>query len=226
MKYVLSILLTFTLLSVGKAQSGQMLSAADNDPKATKILSTIRAEYDSFKSMEADFDLTIELPEQEKEVQKGKVIQQGDKFFLDIDQQAIYNDGNYVWLHVKKNNEVQINDPDMGDDTELLSPTDMLTIYESGDYVYSITDSPVVGGKKMTQIDFKPLDRDSEYFKISLVVDKAQNKMHEMKVFSKDGSRFTLKINNIVTNRQYEPSTFTFDESKWPGIHIEDLRID
>jgi len=226
MKYILTILLGFSLSAIGFGQSAQMLSAADNDPEATKILNKIKAEYETFKSMEVDFTLTIKLPEQEPEVQKGFIKQQGDKFVLDIDQQSIYNNGEIIWLHVKKNNEVQINDADMGEESDMLSPKDMLTIYESGEFVYQITDYPVVGGKKMSQIDFKPLDRDSEYFKITLLANKKEGKMTEMTVFSKDGSRYILKINNIVPNIDYDPAIFTFDESKFPGIYIEDLRID
>lgn len=222
-------ILIATLLSLAvqlQAQSNQLLSATDSNPRATKILDRISTDFESYKSMEAEFDLVISLPEQPDEVQKGKVIQQGDKYVVDLDQQAIYSDGTAVWLHLKKNNEVQINDPDLGDATDMLSPKDMMRIYESGDYVYDITDEPTIEGKKMTQIDFKPLDPDSEYFKISLLAEKINNKMAQMTVFSKDGSKYTLKINNIVGNKDYDAGIFRFDTSKYPDIYIEDLRID
>ena len=48
----------------------------------------------------------------------------------------------------------------------------------------------------------------------------------QMKVFSKDGSRYTLKIIDIRANMNYTSDVFAFDESKYPGIHVEDLRID
>jgi outer membrane lipoprotein carrier protein len=89
-----------------------------------------------------------------------------------------------------------------------------------------ITAEPLLDGKKVTQIEFKPLDRDSEYSKMVLYVDEKSKEMAQMKVFSKDGGRYTLKINDIVANKKYAMETFTFDESKFPGIHIEDLRID
>lgn len=226
MKAITTILAAVLTIGVLHGQRGQMLSAADNDPKATKILDKIRKEFESFKSMEADFNLTIALPEQDAEIQKGKIIQQGNMFVLDLDQQSIYSNGEAVWLHIKKNNEVQINDADDGEGTGMLSPKDMMTIYESGDYVYFISDRPIVDGKRMTQIDFKPLDSESEYFKIILLAEKSTNKMAQMEVFSKDGSRYVLEINNIVPNRDYDPSVFKFDETKYPGIYIEDLRID
>lgn len=225
MKYIAILLLSIFSIAL-IAQSGQMLSTDENDPKAARILDKLSADFESFKSMEVDFNLTIQLPEQPEEVQKGKIIQQGENYVLHIDNQSIYSNGEAIWLHLKRNNEVQINDPDMGEETDMLSPKDMLRIYESGDFAYFLTESPMVEGKRMNKIEFKPLDSDSEYFKISLLVEKSANKMVEMKVFSKDGSRYILKINNIVPNKDYDPAIFAFDESKFPGIYIEDLRID
>ena len=176
--------------------------------------------------MEVDFELELELPEQETEIQNGSVIQQGEKYKLDIEDRAIYSNGEAVWLHLKRNNEVQINDPEMDEDSGLMSPKDMLQLYESGEFEYAITAEPLLNGKKNTQIDFKPMDRDSEFSKMSLFVDKKSKKMSQMKVFSKDGSRYTLKIIDIRANMNYSPEIFAFDESKYPGIHVEDLRID
>lgn len=220
----------FTFILIGflaVSASGQaMTSAEESDPAAKKILDKLKKEYDTYKSMEIDFNLVLELPGQEAETQKGIVIQQGEKYKLELDDRAIYSNGEYVWVHVKKNNEVQINDADMGDEENMLSPKDMLNLYESGEFVYAITAEPLIDGKKVTQIEFKPLDRDSEFSKMVLYVSKKSGKMAQMKVFSKDGGRYTLKINDIVSNRQYGQEVFKFDESKFPGIHIEDLRID
>ena len=215
----------FSLFAI--AATGQsMTTAQDSDPAAKKILDKLKKEYDTYKSMEVNFDLIMELPGQEAETQKGTVTQQGEMFFMDMKDRAIYSNNEYVWLHIKKNNEVQINDADMGDEENMLSPKDMLKMYESGEFVYAITAEPLLDGKKVTQIEFKPLDRDSEFSKMVLYVDKKLGEMAQMKVFSKDGGRYTLKINDIAANKTYTLDNFTFDESKFPGIHIEDLRID
>ena len=212
----------FISLSYGQT----METAADNDPAAKKILDKLKIEYDSYNSMEVDFELVLELPQQETEIQNGLVIQQGEKYKLELDDREIYSNGEYVWLHIKKNNEVQLNDADMDDEDNMMSPKDMLQLYESGKFVYIITAEPVLEGRKVTQIEFKPLDRDSEFSKMTLFVDKKTEKMSQMKVFSKDGGRYTLKINDITANKKYSPDIFTFDVSKFPGIHVEDLRID
>jgi len=224
MKNVIYILV-FGLISLN-GFSQAMLSAKDSDPAATKILDKLKAEYDTYTSMEVDFDLLMELPGQPAENQKGKVIQQDDMYFLELDERAIYSNGEYVWMHIKKNNEVQINDADMGEEANMLSPKDMLSLYESGEFVYVIVAEPLLDGRKVTQIDFKPLDRDSEFSKMTLYIDSSTKKMSQMKVFSKDGSKYTLKINDITPNKKYDLAVFAFDESQFPGIHVEDLRID
>jgi len=219
-------LIGFLLFSVSlSAQT--MESAADNDPAAKKILDKLKSEYDTYTSMEVDFNLVMELPGQDAEEQKGKVIQQGEKYSLDVGDRALVSDGTSVWVHIKKNNEVQINDAEMDEEgAGMLSPKDMLKLYESGDYIYAIVDEPLLDGEKMVQIDFKPLDRNNEFSKMSLFVKKSSKEMAQMKVFSKDGGRYTLKISDITANKEYDPATFVFDESKYPGIYIEDLRID
>ncbi|MEM9546510.1 MAG: outer membrane lipoprotein carrier protein LolA [Bacteroidota bacterium] len=221
-----SISVVFFTLLIFLGFSQAIAAQEKSDPAAKKILDKLKAEYDTYNSLEVDFELLLELPQQEAEEQNGKVIQQGDNYKLELDDRAIYSNGEYVWLHIKKNNEVQINDAEMDDESAMMSPKDMLQLYESGEFFYAITAEPLLDGKKVTQIEFKPMDRDSEFSKMALYVDKKSDKMAQMKVFSKDGGRYTLKINDITANKKYEPGMFVFDESKFPGVHVEDLRID
>jgi len=215
------------IASVGLVSAQTMTDVSDIDPAAKKILDKMKKEYDSYSSMEVDFELEMELPGQATEVQKGKVIQQGEMYMVDMTDRAITSNGDIIWLHIKKNNEVQINDADMDEDeTNMLSPKDMLNLYESGEYVYAITGESKVGSRMITAIDFKPLDRNSEFSKMTLSIDEKGKKLVSMKVFGKDGGRYTLTINDIQANNKYGAATFTFDESKYPGVHIEDLRID
>ena len=202
------------------AQNGSL-----KDPEARKILQKLSKEYDSYTSMEVTFDLILDLPDQQPETQQGKVIQKGDKYLLDLHDQAIYCDGNFVWLHLKDNNEVQINDIDEDAEESFLTPKDMMTIYESEKYEYAITGTEKKGKTSLSLIEFKPLDPDSEYSKLRISVDTRNNKMDQMVVFSKDGSRYTLKIKKVLSDLAYSDTIFKFDKSKFPGIHVEDLRL-
>lgn len=55
-------------------------------------------------------------------------------------------------------------------------------------------------------------------------VDKKTNEVANIKAFGKDGSRFTLQVNQLTPNKNYDAAYFAFDKSKYPGYHVEDLR--
>ncbi len=220
----LSFLLLFSTLIF--AQQNNYNKASDSDPAAKAVLEKLRSKYENFKSIEADFTLSIEIPEEPVEEQDGSIIQQDEKYYLKLSSQEIYCDGKDLWLFLRNNNEVQINNVDEMDNGEVLSPNDLLRIYEKEEYVYALMNEFSENGQIFQQIEFKPLDQNSEYSKMRLTVNKSQNDISQIKVFSKDGSRYTLTINALSPNKSYAASQFVFDKTKYPGVIVEDLRID
>ena len=225
-RLMLGLVLTFAFGAGVLNAQNTMTAKKDVDPKAKQILDKLKKQYDSYKSMEVKFELTMELPGQPAENQKGSVIQDGKKYQVKMNDQEIYADGKTVWVYLKKNKEVQINNADESAGSEFLSPKQMLRLYETENFVYAITEERNENGKPVADIEFKPLDKKSEYSKMRLTVDKNANKMLSLRIFSKDGSRYTLKVNDIIPNKTYDPGIFAFNPKAFPGVHIEDLRID
>ena len=200
--------------------------AEKNDPQAKKVLDKIRKKYEAYKTLEATFSLTIELPNQPKEVQKGTISQDGDKFRLLMDDQIIVSDGKTTWVYVKKNNEVQINTADpAGTESGFLTPKDLLRRYQKGDFLYTISEKTKEGGKLLTQIEFKPKDKNSEYSKLRLAVDEKTQSIQSIRAFAKDGGRYTFAISKLTPNKAFGAGEFTFDTKKYPGVKVEDLRM-
>jgi outer membrane lipoprotein carrier protein len=227
MKHSLFLLASILFVNLLVAQSNnQYTSTGDSDPEAKSILDKLRKKYDSYKAMEANFTLTIELPEEPVEEQKGKMLQKGEKYVVMLGAQEIYCNGETLWLYLKNNNEVQINSVEEDEEGEMLTPNELLRIYESEEYSYVLANAFTENGRVVQQVEFKPLDRDSEYSKMRLTVDKKANEVVRIKVFSKDGSRYTLKVDDIIPNKKYPDSRFVFDTSLYPDLHVEDLRID
>lgn len=230
MKNLLLTLLTLCSLNLLNAQTGKAPAptapAETNDPEAKKILDKIRKKYEAYKSLEADFTLSIELPRQPKEVQKGSIAQDGDKFRLEMDQQTIVSDGKTTWVYLKKNNEVQINDADPKDvENGFLTPKDLLKRYQKGDYLYALTEKTTENGKLLSHIEFKPKDKKSEYSKLRLSVDEKAGSVQSIKAFGKDSSRYTFSIAKLAPNKKFTADYFTFDPKKYPGVKVEDLRM-
>ncbi len=216
----------FLMIAVVSNGQNTYTKASDSDPKAKALLDKLKNSYDGYKSMDVKFELEIEIPNKLKETQKGSVLQAGSKFVAKMSDQEVYSDGKTTWLYFKKNKEVQIMDVDESVGGAVMSPKQMMTIYQSGDYVFSIVDERKVGTQTWVDIEFKPIKKRSEYTKIRLTIDKKANKMVYLRVFSKDGSKYTLKINTLTPNVRYDASTFVFNPKAIPGLHVEDLRMD
>ncbi|MBL7783186.1 MAG: outer membrane lipoprotein carrier protein LolA [Saprospiraceae bacterium] len=222
MKKLLFLLPAFLLWGSAYAQSAS--KPEKNDPEAKKVLDKIRKKYEAYKTLEASFNLSIEVPGQPKEVQKGKISQEGDKFRLEMDQQVIVSDAKTTWVYLKKNNEVQINTAQPGADNGFLTPKELLKRYQKGDFLYAINDKVTENGKVITLIEFKPKDKNSEYSKFRLSIDEKAGTIQGIKAFSKDGSRYSFDISRLSTNKTFATGTFGFDTKKYPGVHVEDLR--
>ncbi len=225
MKNIILISLFSLLNGVFFAQTAA--PAEKSDPQAKKVLDKIRRKYEGYKTMEAAFSLNIELPGQPKEVQKGTVSQEGNKFRLDMDQQILVSDGKTTWAYLKKNKEVQITnaDPAGPGGGDFMTPKELLRRYEKGDFLYSLIDKVTENGKLLTQIEFKPKDKKSEYSKMRLSIDEKTGTIDNIKAFGKDGSRFTFRIISLAPDKVFPATTFTFDPKKYPGVRVEDLRI-
>jgi outer membrane lipoprotein-sorting protein len=212
----------FTLSLAGQ----NFTKAGDSDPAAKAILEKMRKKYEAYQTIEAEFTVEMEVPEQPVNKQKGKLQQQGDKYRLLMGDRTLVSDGKSVWLHLPKNNEVQINDVEEDEETGITSPKDLLQAYEWKNYVYGLTGEFTENGKPVQQIEFKPLAKDSDYSKIRLTLDKKTSDVVSIKSFSKDGSRYTLVVDKLTPNKSLPASTFTFSKSECPGCTFEDLRID
>ncbi len=226
MKNILFSLIAICMTCTLFAQNNTFVQTEDSDKASNAILNEMKANYNAFKSIEADFTLTIEIPEQDPEIQKGTISQQGEAYNLVLESQAIISNGKTLWYHVISNNEVQINDVDPDMDDGMLSPNNFLKFYDPENFICA----PVIAGKEngssVRWIELKPTDPEAEYFKLRLSIDVKKPELRQIKAFSSDGSRYTFQLNKLTPNKAFDKSLFAFDSSKFPGIQVEDLRMD
>ncbi|MBK8702623.1 MAG: outer membrane lipoprotein carrier protein LolA [Saprospiraceae bacterium] len=225
---VAALILTLPVMAQKPTKSKPKAASAAtevNDPKAKTILDKISKKYDSYASLEASFNLEIELAEQDKEVQKGTVARKEKQYKVDVNSQSMLSDGKALWVILHKNKEVQINDlPDPKDDDNLLSPESIFSFYKKGKFIYALVNDYTENGRALQQIEFKPIDKNSEYSKLRLTLDKKTYEVISVKAFVKDGSRYTFAITKLTPNKTFAANYFTFDKAKYPGYHMEDLR--
>ncbi|MEM6772383.1 MAG: outer membrane lipoprotein carrier protein LolA [Bacteroidota bacterium] len=208
------------------AQPSQYTSAADSDAEAVALVKGVRAKYDGYKTIQANFTLDISLPGRPVETQQGTITRQGDqaRFKLGTQEGIITDQAAYMIQH--DNKEVMISNlPDEEEQTGLLTPQTLFNFYEGDDYVLSVRGEDVVDGRKAKIIELKPVDRNnSEFTKLRLLVDVAKKELIHVSAFTPDGANFTFSLNKTRGNIALPAGTFAFDKSAFPGYHVEDLR--
>lgn len=211
----------FLVVSSLNAQSSE-----SSDPKAKSLLDKAKKLYEGYKTLETNFTLSLKMAEQPKEdIQKGKFYQEGEKYKVEIGKQTIWSDGKVIWH--KTDNTVKIMTMGKKKQNGIMSPKDLIKIYEGKDYVYALQGETKEGwSAKATIVVFKPVNRRSEYSQIKAVFDQKSNQLVSITAFGKDQSRFKLTLEQGAPNKQYAANFFIFDKSKFPNIKVEDLRED
>ncbi len=220
-------LLTMTFSMFANAQTNQFSAIEDADPGSTKVLEAMKDQYLSYTSVEAAFTLTIEMPEEDAEIQKGTIQQQDDRYNLTMNDQHIISDGKLLWYHQISSKLVQINNVDPDESAEeMFSPQNFLKFYEDAKFIAAPIIVAKEDGQAVRWIELKPVDRDSEYFKFRISLDIKKNDLRSIKAFSRDGARYTLKVDKLTPNKKFTDKTFTFNASDYPDVDVEDLRVD
>ena len=193
-----------------------------NDPNAKILLDAVTKAYKSYNSIQANFSILTEYPQSKTQTLNGTLYLKAEKFKMILGNQEIYCDKSTIWTYLKDNNEVQINDYEPSK-TEI-SPANMFTIYQT-DFNYTMNGDETISNINYKVVDLMPKDKTKPYFKIRIWIDSKHN-IKRLKVFDKNGTRYTYIVKSMDTSQKLDDSTFIFNAKNYPsGIHIEDLRL-
>lgn len=217
------ILIVISLL-VSTHVIGQFTSTGDSDSEATKILDQVRDKIDNAEAYKVDFGLTVNYPESDPIVMEGTIFQKGESFHLDMTDYLIISNNTLRWVMVKADLIASIYNADT--ETGWVTPADFLKIYDATEFVYTLLDEQRAPDQSSDWIEFKSLDVDFDFSKVRISVDRKTKLLKTVSAFSKDGSRYQLAVHNIDFSPDLSDVDFSFDPAKYPGVKIEDLRID
>jgi outer membrane lipoprotein carrier protein len=219
MKILLISFLTF-FASNGFSQNNKL---GASDPDAKVILDNVSAKFKTYKTVSADFILSITNASGKVEgTKKGIVYMKGSKYRVNISGQEIYSDGDNIWTYDKSANEVQLTKFDPSSNT--ITPQKMFTNFYDKDFLYKLNGEKKLGKKVVQEIELTPVDKTKTFFKVLVEVDKATKNIVSSKVFEKNGDRYIYNVNSMKTNADLPESLFSYDEKKHPGVETVDLR--
>lgn len=198
---------------------------AQVDQKAKDILDKMSSKYQNLPSYKTNFvyRLTNEVENVDEQF-AGEIMVKGEKYVLLMSDQEIYNDGETIWTFLKEANEVNVDYymPDEGD----LSPNNIYDAYKKG-YRYRWLETKKLGSRTLDVIELQPedpKDPDKIFFRIVLNIDQADNTIHSWDMYDRAGNVFSYTISGFNPQFTAEDSFFVFDESKYPGVEVVDLR--
>jgi outer membrane lipoprotein carrier protein len=210
----------FSLLAL--AATLALPAAAQQDPKAGKILDAVSAKYTALKSFQAGFTQTLENPAAKlKQNINGDVTVSGQKYHLKANGQEVLNDGKNTWTYLKNENEVNVSESDPNNQD--MSPAQMYSMYKKG-YKYAYVKSLKDAGVASDLIELSPDNKTNDVFKVQIIVGTADKAIHSVKTFKKNGTRTTFTLKNFKPNVPVTASTFAFDKAQYPGVKVIDLR--
>lgn len=211
------------VLALQNQVSGQ--EGRNPDPNAMKVLQALEKKVTGYKDLTYHFSLKVEIPESEPIFREGTFYTQGSKYRLEMGNYIFVTNGQSQWVVDKEASEVQIHDFEDIDENDLTHPQNLLALYNNPDFDYLLTYQGLENKKTVQKIEFKPLDRSSEYTKARLTIDQDQGLISYMEVFLKDGTRYHLTISDTLGNQNLAVSSFEVKKDDFPGYHIEDLRL-
>ena len=213
---VLFLFLFLFLCGVTQAQNAQEQS----DPEAERLLTRME-ELLTKDVVEINFEMQWLIPGEEPVLQHGTLIQQKKQYYVSTDDAEIWCDGTSRWVLLKEMQEVNIYS---ATEEDVMTPMHLLASYSGDQFI-----SGVVGhgpeGTQSSAIELKPVDRRSDIAKVRVVI-KQDGTPLSVELFEKTATRITLKISAITFPLPKPDNTFVFDKRQYPGIHVEDLRID
>ncbi|MBC7902824.1 MAG: outer membrane lipoprotein carrier protein LolA [Gemmatimonadaceae bacterium] len=197
-----------------------------SDPGAKKILDGVSTKFKTFKAVQAGFTLKVEDGKGKVQgVQQGTVNMKGQKYKVNIggkESKEIFSDGSNTWTYDKAANEVTISKVDAS--ASSITPQKLFTNFYDKDFLYKLNGEKKVGAKTVQEIEMTPTDKTKTFHKVYVMVDKAAQTLYSTVVLDKNGNKYTYTVNNINGKAVVSDGVFIFDQKKYPGVEVVDLR--
>lgn len=195
-----------------------------HDTKAKEILDKVSAKTKAFKTIKADFVISREDKKDTKKssTQKGSIWIKGSKYKLDLMGTITYCDGKTRWAYIKDSKEINITEPDAKTDN-LIDPSKVFTIYEKG-YKYKYINEKFEDGLQLHEIELYPENLTTKISRLTVQIEKDNNRIHSIKYVDKDGVTITVKVAKFTPDAEITDADVTYNKANFPGAEVIDMR--
>lgn len=202
-----------------------MTAMGQNDQKARELLEQTSKKMQSFQTLSANFQFTMENKNMGiNEKNTGSLLLKGKKYLVKLPDlgMEVYCDGQSVWNHMQSANQVMVSNA--GDDSQgVIDPSAIFNVYQEG-YQYKFVADKTENGKVISYIDLIPEDRNAEFSKITVGIDKAKLMVQSLVTHGNDGNQYGILVKDFKTDQSIDDKAFVFDKTKFPDAEVIDFR--
>jgi len=216
-----SISIIFLLVFFVSSLTAQSQQDRLAEQKGQQLLKEASQHIKSFGTLKIHFTYEMENASQNvKEVMKGEVISQGDRYRMNLDGNLFVSDGKNTWSYIEEMNEVYINLLENSEGG--LTPTSILNEFETQFRAKHIKQE-THNGKRVEIIDLVPTTPQA-FYKYRVAIDATSKMLVNTIAYDREGGIYTYTLDRVETNPTVSANQFTFNAASFPGIEIIDLR--
>lgn len=168
--------------------------------------------------MQIDFNFAWKAAEGKEIVEKGSFFFTDSWYKLLLPDQNIYFDGNSQWTHFKDRKEVQITQSSL--DESAFHPLKFARLYKTKSFKSRV----VQDENGIAVVELVPEERDQEYHKVLLSIQKKQKQLRKVEVYYKNGDRYRIELFKHTPIKKLQITDFQLNTAGMSGVHVEDLR--
>lgn len=189
--------------------------------KAEELLEEVVSKTASYENLKAEILYTMVNNEMDiNEKKSGLIYISGDSYRIEMEGQIIISDSKTIWTYLVDSEEVMVGDVE--DNDESISPTKILTTYNS-DYKARFDTDNKYKNADLKAIKLRP-NEGNQFEEMTILVNQQSLSLESFSVYDKNGNVFTYHIINLEPNLDLPENTFTFNPKDYPDVEVIDMR--
>jgi outer membrane lipoprotein carrier protein len=192
------------------ALSSSLISLAQNDVRAKKILDGVSAKVKTFKGITANFSIkSITSKGRSNGIKTGYIVIKGQKYLLKQGKTEIKCDGIKTYNF---DGSKTITVTPVEENNQTLTPQNLLSNFYDKDFTYKLVSSD----GQFNEIELLPVDKRKNFQKVNIYIDKVKDMITKARILDKSNNVLEFSLSNLITNATVADNNFIFDRNKYP----------
>lgn len=166
-------------------------------------------------------DLTIKVTDEATtSVKEGKVAVMQDQYRLETEEEKIVSNGKTLWVYTRKDGHLQIAEATPDASNFFCYPTQLMQRYQQ----YCRVEEQPAQDANQRIITFVATDNRAPFTRMEVQINPHQYQIEKIAVWETANIGYSIIINALYTNAQFDPLLFEFDERLVDQSRIKDFR--